>query len=96
MRHTHGAAFVSSRMCLPFKSLGSGRVCRCFSRELRRSTGEMGVVSTEDVVSSAMIVRHSGLRVCQLLLSVKDVTSCRLACCKFCRVSCTWRGNSQA
>lgn len=41
---------MSSRMCLFFRSCGSGLCCRCFSKLLRRSspsrTGEMGVSST--------------------------------------------------
>lgn len=41
----YGAALVSSRMCLSLRSCGSGRFWRCFSRELRRSRGEMGEVS---------------------------------------------------
>lgn len=39
---TYGAALVFSKMCLFLRSCGSGRCCKCFSRELRRSTGEMG------------------------------------------------------
>ncbi len=42
----YGAALVSSKMCLSLRSWGSGRFWRCFSRELRRSMGEMGEVST--------------------------------------------------
>lgn len=42
VRETYGAALVSIRMFLFLRSWGSGRCCRCFSRELRRSTGEMG------------------------------------------------------
>lgn len=44
----YGATFVSSRICLSLRSWGSGRVRRCFSRESRRSSGEVAreVVST--------------------------------------------------
>lgn len=41
----YGAALVSRRMFLFFRSCGSGRVWRCFSRESRRSRGEMGAAS---------------------------------------------------
>lgn len=45
---------MSSRMLRFFKSWASGRNWRCFSRELRRSIGEMGLSSTlrSGVVSS--------------------------------------------
>ena len=42
----YGAALVSKRMFLFFRSCGSGRCCRCFSSESRRPRGEMGVEST--------------------------------------------------
>ena len=42
----YGAAVVSSRICLFFRSCTSGLCCKCFSSEFRRSTGEMGVSST--------------------------------------------------
>jgi hypothetical protein len=49
MGATYGAWAVSRRMCLFFRSCGSGRCWRCFSKLLRRSTpartGEMGVSS---------------------------------------------------
>lgn len=58
----YGAALVSSRMCLSFRSCGSGRVWRCFSRESRRSRVEMGVVSTGlGWVFSAMIAWFVGI-----------------------------------
>ncbi len=44
---THGAALVSKRMCFSLSSLASGRCWRCFSRESRRSTGEMRLSSTD-------------------------------------------------
>jgi hypothetical protein len=58
---------VSSKMCLFFRSWGSGRCCKCFSREFRRSeerTGEMGVSSTTTALSAsdAMLVLVSALR----------------------------------
>jgi hypothetical protein len=57
---------VSSRICLFLRSWGSGRCCKCFSREFRRSeerTGEMGVSSTttasSTVCSDAMVEGYS-------------------------------------
>ena len=41
----HGAAEVSWRMFLSFKSCGSGRSWRCLSKESRRTTGEIDEVS---------------------------------------------------
>jgi hypothetical protein len=48
-RQMYGAALVSFKMFRSFRSLGSGLIWRCFSSELRRSTGEMGLSSTERV-----------------------------------------------
>lgn len=59
---THGAAVVSSRICLFLRSCASGRCCKCFSRELRRSIGEMGAVSTAGVAWSAIVVASFGSR----------------------------------
>lgn len=42
---TYGAAFVSRRILRFLRSCASGRRCRCFSKEFRRSMGEMGVSS---------------------------------------------------
>lgn len=53
----YGAAVVLSRMLRFFKSCGSGRVCRCFSRESRRWTGEMGVSSTGTGFSFSAILK---------------------------------------
>lgn len=58
---TYGAAFVSSRICLSFNSLGSGRCWRCFSREFWRTwfagrTGAMGLSSMTESRDSAMFV----------------------------------------
>jgi hypothetical protein len=57
----YGAAAVSSRMCLFFRSWGSGRMARCFSKLLRRSmpsrTGEMGV-SSMALVDMAAVSRN--------------------------------------
>lgn len=56
MATTYGAALVSSKIFLFFRSCASGRSWRCFSSELRRSMGERGLSSTLGVLdSSAMI-----------------------------------------
>ena len=56
-RKTHGAAVVSKRMCLFFKSWASGRCWRCFSRLSRPSIGETGLSSIVcAVVACAMFV----------------------------------------
>lgn len=60
---TYGAAFVSNRMCLSFSSWGSGRCCRCFSREFWRTwpgllMGEMedsSMTAEREVSSSAIL-----------------------------------------
>lgn len=52
---TYGAVVVSSRICLFFRSCGSGLCCKCFSKLFRRSrerTGEIGVSST--ITSAAL------------------------------------------
>lgn len=62
-RETHGAALVSRRMFLSFKSCRSGRCWRCFSRESRRSgrrVGErelrsMSAEGSVDLVAMALI-----------------------------------------
>lgn len=42
----YGATFVSNRICLSLRSCTSGRLWRCFSKELRRSgDAERGVSS---------------------------------------------------
>lgn len=41
-----GAAVVSSRICLFFRSASSGRCWRCFSKLLRRSSLSIGLLST--------------------------------------------------
>ena len=51
---THGAALVSSRMFLFLRSRSSGRVCRCFSSELRRSSGLMGEASIVGATSLSL------------------------------------------
>lgn len=64
-----GAVFVSSRMWRFLRSCSSGRVCKCFSRLLRRSAVEMGEMSTPseregevmEGVRSAMVVVFKGL-----------------------------------
>jgi len=53
----YGAAFVSRSMWRSFSSFGSGRVCRCFSREFWRMwkpgrLGEIGVSSMADACGS--------------------------------------------
>jgi hypothetical protein len=42
---TYGATFVWRRILRFLRSCASGRRCRCFSREFRRSMGEMGLSS---------------------------------------------------
>ena len=56
---THGAAFVSSKIFRSFKSFGSGRVWRCFSKESRRSMGEIGEMSTEGLDIVSAIIEYS-------------------------------------
>lgn len=62
----YGAALVSSRICLSLRSCGSGRFWRCFSRELRRSRGEMGEVST---VSEEVSVFSVGVSVFSVIIA---------------------------
>ena len=58
----YGAALVSSRIFLFFKSCGSGRCWRCFSSESRRSRLEVGAESILGAWDgSAMIVYMSCL-----------------------------------
>ena len=68
---TYGAALVSSRICLFFKSWTSGLCWRCFSSELRLSIGEIGVVSTlasltsSDDILSERYLKQVDLGSCQ-------------------------------
>jgi hypothetical protein len=55
---THGAAFVSSRMCLFFRSWASGRAASRFSSSALAREGEMGDSST--ATSRAAAVSSSG------------------------------------
>lgn len=52
---SHGAALVLSRIFRSLRSCGAGLCCRCFSRESRCSTGEMGDSSTFDSEVSVAI-----------------------------------------
>jgi len=68
-----GAVFVSSRMWRFLRSCSSGRVCKCFSRLLRRSVVEIGEMSTPserdgevmEGVRSAMVLGFEGSFVCE-------------------------------
>ena len=51
-----------SRIFLSFKFWGSGRCWRCFSSEFRRSMGEMGDSSTEDLGMSPSILESDDER----------------------------------
>jgi hypothetical protein len=67
-----GAVFVSSKMWRFLRSCSSGRVCKCFSRLLRRSAVEIGEISTPseregevmEGVRSAMVLEVEGLCGC--------------------------------
>lgn len=87
---THGAALVSKSMFLSFKSCGSGRCWRCFSKESRRSgrrvgerelrsmSAERSVFSVAMTLDSAPLSMSGCTRMCD-----GSVICPRIGCCWF-------------